>query len=66
MKKLLRKIVIFTGGFLATIGFTVSNLPANTTPISHTENFQNVTKSTPLYLEHANKLFLDGTELAGH
>jgi hypothetical protein len=66
MKKLLKKIVVFTGGLLVTIGFTVSNLPANTTQISHTKSFQNITKSTPLFLEHANKLFLDENELSWH
>jgi hypothetical protein len=66
MKKLLKKIVVFTAGLLATIGFTVSNLPANTTQISHAKSFQNITKSTPLYLEHANKLFLDENELSWH
>jgi hypothetical protein len=66
MKKIFKKIAVFTAGLLATVGFTVSNLPAHTSQISHIKNLQNITKSTPLYLEHASKLFLDGNELSWH
>lgn len=66
MKKIFKKSIVIIGGLLATIGITVSNVPAHNTPVSPTKELQNITKSTPLYLEHASNLYLDENVLSWH
>lgn len=56
MKKILKKTVAIFGGVVATLGFSISSAPAHQKTANKTEIFQ-VKEDSPLYLDHATKLF---------